>query len=265
MKQSLSDYWLSLPDSVHCKDIAPTGPLFRVNVHLALTYHLIYIFMGRTFIFSPTSPFGESVAWSEVREVLVSSCVQSALAIVSLCQLLQNEIGLARASYTEFTSCRSALLVILARRIQTDNPELVDASEKGMQLINFMSVGLYSAAAEKAGIKAMGAAVQRLNRRATRQNVEGTENASSAYNQFQHWAKLWKGNMDRSSSSPSSNGGNGNGISSMSNSISENQAPIASSSFGDDLNNLFSTFPFEINEFASMSGLNQDFDFSIDP
>ncbi|KAH8657913.1 fungal-specific transcription factor domain-containing protein [Xylariales sp. PMI_506] len=49
------------------------------------------------------------------RSVLVTDCVDAALTVIDTCAQLRNTVGLARASYTEFSSCRAALLVIITQ------------------------------------------------------------------------------------------------------------------------------------------------------
>lgn len=52
---------------------------------------------------------------SQRRSSLVSDCVDAAITVVDICRTLQGGIGLARASYTEFSTLRIALLVILSQ------------------------------------------------------------------------------------------------------------------------------------------------------
>lgn len=201
MKHGLQDYWRSLPTTTYCKDLAPDRPLFRFNVHLTLTYHLVDVFIGRNFIFatalqdkasSSTTPAASQ--WEDFRSSVVSSCVQSAIDIVDLCQMLEDEVGLARASYTEYTSCRAALLTILAQRIIERSVRLRKASEQGMQLLNRMALGVYSADSEKSQIHVMETAVRRLENSGRPQTSDQarTSTASMDYEHFRNWAMLWR-------------------------------------------------------------------------
>lgn len=202
VRQNLKVYWEGLPSNIYCKDLAPARPLFRFNTHLALTYNLVHIFIGRNFILSSqgdsahtsgsVSPVPE---WTALRMSLVSTCVQSAINIISLCQTLHDEVGLSRASYTEFTSCHAALLVMLAQRIQDENANLRKVSKQGMLLLKHMSLGSYQDDSETFNIEAMELAIQRLDERIGHVDnpiPASSERSSSAYNEFRKWASLWK-------------------------------------------------------------------------
>lgn len=205
LKQELNDYWQSLPSETYCRDLTPNRQLFRLNTHLALTYHLAHIFIGRTFIFNfpqgsatvtPTSiPEQPRQSSSELRDDLVNGAIQSALSVVDLCQSLKNEGLLARASYTESTTCWAALLVILAQRMHERSARLRMASEQGLRLIKSMSRVIYGASAEKMAIEAMETALRRLDEGArTHQQANPIREGpvASAYDRFRSWAMLWK-------------------------------------------------------------------------
>ena len=202
LEQDLVQYWDALPTTTYCRDLTPRCPLFRFNIHLALTYHLAHVFVGRAFLFCSLGTYEVGTPStnsqsdpSAIRSVLVSSCVESALEIIALCQILQDEVGLARASYTEFTSCRAALLVILAQRIYAQSPRLRRASEQGINLLKHTSVGFYAAYADKSVIEAMERAVRRLDSGVGSQIVRRTDppgSPNTAYKQFRNWAMLWK-------------------------------------------------------------------------
>lgn len=264
LKQDLIDYWNSLPATTYCRDLTPSSPLFRFNVHLALTYHLAHVFIGRVFLFtSPESSdaytprASDTLNSSAIRTTLVSGCVQSALDILDLCQTLQDEAGLARASYTEFTSCRAALLVILAQRIHEQSARLRRASEQGIKLIKCMSVGFYAANADKSAIEAMETAIRRLDDGIGHQRVgkaghSGT--VGSAYDQFRNWALLWKNEAvgPTDSANPSS-----------STFTSDSSATIETPNFWNtslpqDVGwEMYSpSLPFEVGEFAFMPEMN---------
>ena len=132
---ALEEYWNGLPTIRFCRDLTTSNPLLRFNIHLTLTFHLVHIFVGRSFIWGLPRNAARSIeqdceARSENRTKVVSSCIQSALEIINSCQMLQDTVGLARASYTEFTTCQAALLVILAQRVCERNPCMEIASNK---------------------------------------------------------------------------------------------------------------------------------------
>ncbi|KAJ6160676.1 hypothetical protein N7470_004072 [Penicillium chermesinum] len=152
-------------------DYSPYGnrPLFRSNVHLKLDYCLTRIFIGRPFLFSnikglhqpPQTGKGPS-GMSKSRTTLITDCVEAALEIIDLCRLLRDETGLARASFTEFSSCRAALLVILAQGLTKRTERLGAALEQGISLIKIMSMGVGSARSAVSVIEALERAIRRL-------------------------------------------------------------------------------------------------------
>lgn len=217
LKTDIHDYWESLPSETYCRDITASGPLYRSNVHLALTYHLVHIFIGRMFSLSPLPRSSAEISNSpteqarhthlKVRRELVSASVQSALSVIDLCQDLHDKAGLARASYTEFTTCKAALFVVLARRMYEPNVSLRKASEQGLTLIKSMSLGIYGASAEKQLIEAMETAVRRLDERAEgikQKRAKSAGPANSAYDQFRNWATLRKHDYSDSRTSATS-------------------------------------------------------------
>lgn len=190
---ALEKCWNGLPTVRFCRDLTASSPLFRFNIHLALTFHLVHVFIGRSFIWGLPRTAARSTEqdWevrSETRTKIVSSCIQSALEIINLCQMLQDTVGLARASYTEFTTCQAALLVILAQRVCERRSCLVNASAKGIELIKHMALGLYTASSDKSAIQAMQIAIERLDN----QKAEKSGESPSAYDQFREWAMLWR-------------------------------------------------------------------------
>lgn len=185
--QTLQTWWSSLPPDI--QNPTPSSPLFRSNAHLKLSLHLTDIFVGRPFIFSHTpgaSPGSVSspgtnrrpdTSGSDTpnttttttsrpprsRASLVARAVEAAVSIVALLRTMHEATGLARSSYTEFSSCRAALLVMLARSV--DGPqtaELKAAIELGMQLIRRMAAGNVSTQSETSVIEALEIAVRRL-------------------------------------------------------------------------------------------------------
>ena len=189
----LEECWNGLPTVRFCRDLTTSNLLLRFNIHLALTFHLVHIFIGRSFIWGLPRTAARSIeqdceARSETRTKVVSNCIQSALEIINLCQMLQDTVGLARASYTELTTCQAALPVILAQRVCERNSRLEIASNKGIELIKHMALGLYTASSDKSAIQAMQIAIERLDY----QRGEKRGQSRSAYDQFREWAMLWK-------------------------------------------------------------------------
>uniref|UniRef100_A0A093XMG8 Putative transcriptional regulatory protein C3C7.04 n=2 Tax=Talaromyces marneffei PM1 TaxID=1077442 RepID=A0A093XMG8_TALMA len=199
-RRELIEWWSSLPEETSCRDLNPTSPLFRCNVHLKLDYCLTRIFMGRPFLFSnlrngnQSSLQKTSASRSKLRTILVSDCVEAALEIVDLCRLLRDETGLARASYTEFSSCRAALLVILAQSLTKRTERLRNALTQGMGLIKIMSMGIGSARSAVSVIETLERAIRRLEDWSEIQGPakEPQDSADSGYERFKSWEMLWK-------------------------------------------------------------------------
>ncbi|KAK7423666.1 hypothetical protein QQX98_000856 [Neonectria punicea] len=190
LKERLTSYWESLPEDTVCRDLDPERPLFRSNIHLALTYHLVHIFIGRSFIFKETGlRAGEpgTAEWPGVRDELIDDCVKSAMSTIDLCQLLQDEAGLSKSSYTEFTSCYAAVLAIVGKRIFITSPKLEDASRRGLELLKNMSAGIFSKGSEKRGLEVLEMAVQRLD--GTNRDNPASSN-ENGYAEFRNWVAM---------------------------------------------------------------------------
>lgn len=101
-------------------------------------YATVTIYMGRPSIFLQNERY-ETNSESSNRVAMVrtfsADCVQSAVRIIDLCQLLQDSVGLARVSYTGFSSCRAALLVLVAQRRTQSSERTCNALTRGMGLI----------------------------------------------------------------------------------------------------------------------------------
>ena len=82
------------------------------------------------------------------RSALIDNCVQAAQEVIDICRCLRDDAGLARASYTEFRSCRAALLVGIAWSLHRKTLTLKEALQDGMSMIQMMSAGGDSARSE---------------------------------------------------------------------------------------------------------------------
>lgn len=156
--------------------------------------------MGRPFLFSnvrngsQSSSQKTSASRSKLRNILVTDCVEAALEIIDLCRLLRDETGLARASYTEFSSCRAALLVILAQSLTKRTERLRNALSQGMGLIKIMSMGIGSARSAVTVIETLERAIRRLEDWSEIQGPakEPQDSIDSGYERFKNWEMLWK-------------------------------------------------------------------------
>ncbi|KAI5457063.1 fungal-specific transcription factor domain-containing protein [Mariannaea sp. PMI_226] len=188
VKQRLETWWTSLPEETFCRDLTPGKPLFRSNIHLALTYHLAHIFMGRSFIFDdvlkPQEPRGGK--WANVRDELIDNCVKSAATSIELCQVLKDEFGLSKSSYTEFTSCCAAVLALVAQRICAKNDTLKDLCNQGLLLLKTMSSGVFAQSCERKGLEILEMALQKLDG----SHKENPSLNGTGYTEFRNWVAM---------------------------------------------------------------------------
>lgn len=250
-RDRLSSWWNSLPTETYCRDLTPSGHFFRCNVHLEIMYTTTLIYMGRPFIISQASagslnpPSASSVhEVPDIVNTLRRDSLNAAIRVIELCQLLQDSVGLARVSYTEFNGCRVALLALIAHSINEPTSIISSALSQGMRLIRQVCAGLESARSEVAVIEALERARQRLhNQTVTEQR--GTTDDSAGYDQFKEWAKLWRGDpLGGSDVLVSTN------LDPPFNEHSPNSAP--------SFDGFFSSFPNELGEFAAIPGLTYD-------
>lgn len=155
--------------------------------------------MGRPFIFKSNSQeasSGESQnAGRAHRAELVQECVRSALITLDLLQSLADNIGLCRASYTEFSSCRAALLVILAESVSSGRSQMLqDGLDHGMTLIRQM-VGSTSSESEISYIESIETAIRQLSSKDNTtfpESIEEPHSATTAYAKFKDWTQSMK-------------------------------------------------------------------------
>ncbi|KAJ5498928.1 hypothetical protein N7453_007979 [Penicillium expansum] len=250
-RDRLSSWWEGLPTETHCRHLAPAGAYFRCNVHLEIYYRTTLIYMGRPFIISQaTSGSFNLDSDSTVHEVpdivntLRQDSLHAALRVIELCQLLQDSVGLARVSYTEFNGCRVALLALIAHSINEPTTRISSVLTQGMGLIRQICPGLESARSEVAVIEALERARQRLYSHTVAEQSSVTDH-TTGYDQFKEWAKLWRGDPLDNSDVP---------VSTNLDMPSEQRSPNSVPSF----DGFFSSFPDELVEFAAIPGLDYD-------
>ncbi|KAJ5392953.1 transcriptional regulator family: Fungal Specific TF [Penicillium sp. CMV-2018d] len=218
LRASIKQWWDSLPATEECRDLCSQGPNFRQNSHLRLCYLLIYVYMGRPFIFvDDRKKQGEAIVGADHdpgrahRSVLVDDCVSSALDILNTLQALSDHVGLCRASYNEFGACRAAILVILAESLNSGKSQrLQDGLHRGMSLIRHM-VGGCSSESEISYLESIEAAISQLLAIPEQDSIsqpQSDQNPVSAYSKFKDWTQSLKkdksasGNVELSSFSP---------------------------------------------------------------
>ncbi|KAJ5822438.1 transcriptional regulator family: Fungal Specific TF [Penicillium robsamsonii] len=221
LRASIKQWWDSLPATEECRDLCSQGPNFRPNSHLRLCYLLIYVYMGRAFIFvGDRKESSEAIIGADHdsgrarRSVLVDDCVSSALDILNTLQSLSDHVGLCRASYNEFGACRAAILVILAESLSSGKSQrLQDGLHRGMGLIRQM-VGGSSSKSEISYLESIEAAVSQLlavteeDSLSHPRSPQSDQSSISAYSKFKDWTQSLKkdksacGNVELSSFSP---------------------------------------------------------------
>jgi hypothetical protein len=148
LQNELRSWWESLSEDVFCKEPNLHTSISRNSMHLKLEYCLVRMFVGRIFILpqeggrnsaspstSITEPSGVASRKKRLRLLLVTDCVEAALAVIETCRVLRAGIGLARASYTEFSSCRAALLVITAQCLYNREDAYKKALRDGLSML----------------------------------------------------------------------------------------------------------------------------------
>lgn len=202
LRRGLASWWESLPEDVFCKEPTSQTPVTRQGLHLKLEYCLVRIFVGRAFIFpreqsrnsaSSASPASQNAAEqprassssnkTNPRALLVADCIEASLAVVNTCRLLRSTIGLARASYTEFSACRAALLVITTQCLQKKKDHFRVALRDGLSFLKEMSAGGESARSEMSLIETFERAIAK---------IDAGEKTDSEYSRFKKWEQLWK-------------------------------------------------------------------------
>jgi hypothetical protein len=204
--QQHQKWWQSLPDVATLSD-----PPSRAMLHLHLCYHLNVVFLGRSFVFTQSKrhstssqvvPHRRYEATNGIQsksQALAGAAIHSARAIVGLCQSLHNSLGLARASYTEFSSCRAAIMTLLAHNLdtitadggaQTTHAPVNESLAQGMALIRLMASANVSAQSEVSVLASLDDAIKQLALKRSTNNPAVTEAPSEIrpYDNLASWA-----------------------------------------------------------------------------
>jgi hypothetical protein len=191
LKARLRSYWQSLSEETFCRDLTPGKPLFRSNIHLFLTYNLVHILIGRSFILDElniNTKDTPSAEWTKLRKELVNDCVDSAVTTIHLCQTLHDESSLSKSSYTEFSSCCAAVLALVAKCVSDRSNSCKDACKKGMELLREISTGVFSTSGEKRTVEGLEIAFDRLNHAKGRDSTGKLD--EDGYLQFRNWVAM---------------------------------------------------------------------------
>lgn len=199
-KNDLERWWYTLPLIIQKNDAQI--PVDRSTAHLKLEHCLLRMFIGRPFLFSrgspsnPTSPATPPASAAQKptpRQELVTCCITAAADAISICSSLRDSEGgpgLARASYIEYSSCRAALLVLIAYSIQDRSDHFRKALRIGLDMIREMAASGESARSEVELIESLERALVRLR------SFDEVGKAASDYEEFKQWESMWKRQND---------------------------------------------------------------------
>ncbi|KAI6792049.1 hypothetical protein KC361_g6959 [Hortaea werneckii] len=120
-------------------------------------------------------------------EAYHSHAIDSAHQIIDTCRRADSTIGLARASYVEFSSCRAAVLLLLAHRLNQESAAEREKVAIGIQLMRNMTWTNMSAKSETSVIIAIDEAIKRSGT-AIDESQDTVSLAQSPYASFLQWA-----------------------------------------------------------------------------
>ncbi|TQV93268.1 C6 transcription factor (PrnA) [Cordyceps javanica] len=188
----LVEWWEGHGDTAFCNSEQPRSGAFRPKMHMRLEYCMVRMFLGRIFILPQDGPLdsgNRSTPSSDMtsrspRSTLVRDCVEAALSVVDACRIIARSVGLARASYTEFSSCRAALLVITTQCLTQNTDRFRQALRDGVVMLKDMSSGSQSWHSEASLIEAFERAIASMKK--TR-HTETADSGESDYAKFKKW------------------------------------------------------------------------------
>ncbi|KAI5368234.1 hypothetical protein Slin14017_G032700 [Septoria linicola] len=169
----------------------------RAMAHLHLHKHMNLVFVGRPFLLNKAKASSAAnhkagsrahlnERWSELAE----DALQSAEQIITIEQRLHDSIGLAKASWTEFSSCRAAVLVLLAQCLHESSQHTRDLLERGMNLIRYMSSANASTRSEASLMNSLETAIRHLD---AQRGQKASEEVAETLSNFKKWATRFQG------------------------------------------------------------------------
>ncbi|XPS78642.1 hypothetical protein M3J09_010652 [Ascochyta lentis] len=181
------DYDITLLSTPGPRQIPPS----RAQVHFRLECCLLEMFIGRPFLLvhrhiryrttanrydsgiasQPPAPWpnednhGPTMTESRAQwNFLVENCIASAREAVELCQIMRTgEMGLAQSSYVEYSSCRAALLVLIAHSICYRTDKFFSVIQTGLGIIKEMASASDSTRSEVSLLEILEAALRTLH------------------------------------------------------------------------------------------------------
>jgi hypothetical protein len=152
----------------------------RARLHARLECCLLHMFIGRPFILAHRQVRKEEAKDAAMAEnseatpaaaptpphtrwnVLIEDCISAANEVIDICHGMQTGMGLAKASYTEYSACRASLLVLIAYSICRRTNEFSSNLQKGLDAIREMASVGDSARSEVLLLETLEAALHRL-------------------------------------------------------------------------------------------------------
>ncbi|BAE59704.1 unnamed protein product [Aspergillus oryzae RIB40] len=201
LQQDLINWWKTLPRNDIHSDHTSHPENLRRAMHLKLDYCLGIMFAGRYFIFAESSLEGNSPTSttklqnarpmrinSQTRHMSSILCVSAAHTVIEICRHLYNTIGLARASYTEFSACHAALLVINTQCLQATDYRQHHAIREGFTMLKEMSGEAELARTEVSLIEGFQHIIASMD-------IAGDDVAgdmASDFSTFKNWENSWR-------------------------------------------------------------------------
>lgn len=201
MKQSLHGRWT--PHGRHMPSSSSSSPRRidappaegRANLHARLECCLLHMFIGRPFILAhhqrqAGTQCGHADAIAETLQppvdsthsqwdFLIQDSISAANEAIDICHLMRtSDIGLAKSSYAEYSSCRASLLVLIAHSICCRTNEHSEALRKGLDAIKEMASVGESAQSEVSLLEDLEEALQSIHTPEKPENMTETDNNS---------------------------------------------------------------------------------------
>jgi hypothetical protein len=195
LRRKLIDFTSQLPSLPPTERIETSIPRLRLDIHMYLHYWHARLYLGRPFLLEkPNSDYSNSSDHVSAGELFAQDSVHAATNIIELCQTIHDKIGLSQASYaTEFTSCRAAMLVLIAKGITDRSATLSNTLAQGLSLIQHMSLGQGQASSEARVIEVLQRAITRLHKKPlpASSNMEPVT-SDPGTDQLRLWEELWQ-------------------------------------------------------------------------
>ena len=167
----------------------------RQSAQLHLYYHLNLVYLCRPFILSRSytkQQPSSALQPSGPLEKLAEDAVTSACHIVDILAVMDSTIGLARASYIEFSSCRAAGMVVLAASLTNKSEDLAMKRALAMQFITKMAFTIAASQSDASLLTAIDASIRRMDEEkiaAAGDTTSLTSDTDQAkYDTFKKWA-----------------------------------------------------------------------------